>query len=144
MILHIENRLRYYTGIIDALGPDDIFVFGSNLSGIHGRGAARTALDRYGAKFRQGRGPQGRSYAIPTKDRDVRTKLSLERIKDEVDRFVEYAAGRVELRFLITEIGCGYAGYDPFDIAWMFRGGLDLDNLVFPERIALILLANGK
>ena len=97
-----------------------IFVFGSNLAGVHRRGAAKDALDLHGAIYGQGVGLQGRSYAIPTKDGRIRT-LPLDRIKIYVDRFIRFAIEHKELTFNVTRIGCGLAGYSDRDIAPMFK-----------------------
>lgn len=98
----------------------EIFVFGSNLAGRHGKGAALHARQHCGAKIGVGDGPTGLAYAIPTKDEHIRT-LPLERIKPYVDRFVLYAKQNPSLEFKLTAIGCGLAGYKPSDIAPMFR-----------------------
>jgi hypothetical protein len=106
----------------------EIFVFGSNLAGRHGAGAARTARLLYGARYGVGVGPAGRSYAIPTKDYSIRT-LPLDEIKPYVDQFLKFARMYPGLTFNITRIGCGLAGYKPQDIAPMFKGAPD--NCVF-------------
>lgn len=98
-----------------------IFVFGSNLAGRHGRGAALEAKSKWGAKYGVGRGHTGDAYAIPTKDADLRT-LPLIHIEREVKEFLEYARAHRELEFIVTRIGCGLAGYSNEDIAPMFRG----------------------
>lgn len=105
-----------------------IFVFGSNLAGRHGAGAALTAKSLYGAQYGQGEGLQGNSYAIPTKDgrnkanlRLSSQTLSLEQIKEGVDRFIEFAKNNPEMRFNVIEIGCGLAGYKPHQIGPLFR-----------------------
>jgi hypothetical protein len=98
-----------------------IFVFGSNLAGRHGAGAARWALENKGAVWGQAFGMQGDSYAIPTKDEHIET-LSLERIKIFVDHFLEYAANHPHLMFQLTPIGCGLAGLTPAQIGPMFKG----------------------
>lgn len=97
----------------------EIFVFGSNEAGIHGAGAAKFAVKHHGAKYGQGVGPQGNSYAIPTKDRNIQT-LPLEKIKEYVDEFIFYASQRPLRIFKVTAIGCGLAGYKPEQIAPMF------------------------
>lgn len=97
----------------------DIFVFGSNESGIHGKGAAKYALDLHGAIYGQGVGRQGNSYGIPTKDYKIKT-LPLDKIKIYVDQFLDYAKANPNLRFLVTRIGCGLAGYTDTDIAPFF------------------------
>lgn len=96
-----------------------IFVFGSNIAGRHGKGAALCALREHGARYGQGVGRQGNSYAIPTKDGNLRI-LSLPRIKVYVDEFLEYARMHPQERFQVTRIGCGLAGYTDKDIAPMF------------------------
>lgn len=97
-----------------------IFVFGSNLAGRHGKGAALTAKIEWGAEYGIGRGRTGDSYAIPTKDNQLRTR-SLEDIAIDVKEFLEYASSNPNLEFFITRIGCGLAGYKDYQIAPMFK-----------------------
>jgi hypothetical protein len=97
----------------------NIFVFGSNLAGRHGKGAALTAKNLYGAVYGQGVGLQGSSYAIPTKDANLQI-LPLGEIQRHVSTFIEFAKARPNSTFQLTAIGCGLAGYDPADIAPMF------------------------
>lgn len=104
----------------DPVTDNSIFVFGSNLAGRHGAGAARHALAAWGAIYGQGEGLQGQSYAIPTKDMQIQT-LSLEDIEGRVATFCEFALSRPDLTFELTAIGCGLAGYKPHQIAPMFR-----------------------
>ncbi|MCI4370786.1 MAG: hypothetical protein L3J81_05615 [Thermoplasmata archaeon] len=103
---------------------DTIFVFGSNLAGRHGRGAALEAVRYYGAVYGCGVGPQGDSYAIPTKGHGLEV-LGLDVIARHVDDFLAYAAEHKELRFRVTAIGTGLAGYSPEQIAPLFRGAPD-------------------
>src|SRR3954462_15269958 len=98
-----------------------VFVFGSNERGVHGGGAAYDALKQWGAKWGRGVGPQGASYAIPTK-RDVSTTLPLDAIANYVEGFLGYAEAHPEIDFQVTRIGCGFAGYDDRDIAPLFQG----------------------
>lgn len=98
----------------------EIFVFGSNLAGRHGKGAALHARHEYGAKIGVGEGRTGNAYAIPTKDRYFKT-LPLWQIKESVDRFLKYARRHRELIFILTPIGCGLAGYKPSQIGPMFK-----------------------
>lgn len=109
-----------------------IFVFGSNLAGMHGGGAARDALDKYGAILTVGNGLQGQSYAIPTKDYKIKT-LPLSEIKKYVDEFIGFAYGHRDgfkaMTFNVTRIGCGLAGYKDKDIAPMFERCPDNCNL---------------
>lgn len=105
-----------------------IFVFGSNLAGRHGKGAARAALLLHGAVYGQGVGRQGNSYAIPTKDEALHT-LPLAVIRGYVRDFLGYASLHPELKFKVTAIGCGLAGYSPHVIAPFFScspGNVDL------------------
>lgn len=97
-----------------------IFVFGSNLAGRHGKGAALYAKQHHGAIYGQGVGRQGMSYAIPTKDSQLNT-LPLKAIEKYVLEFILYAEKHPELTFALTRIGCGLAGYKDTDIAPMFK-----------------------
>jgi hypothetical protein len=98
-----------------------IFVFGSNMAGRHGKYAALEARYFYGAKLGIGVGRTGNSYAIPTKDEDLRT-LPLDIIKKHVDDFLFYAESNPDLKFFVTKVGCGLAGYSSVDIAPFFKG----------------------
>lgn len=98
---------------------DEIFVFGSNLQGIHGAGAARVARIKFGAELGVGEGPTGQSYAIPTKY-DVRKTLPLHDIRQKIDEFIKYATKMRNKTFWVTRIGCGFAGYTDEQIAPMF------------------------
>ncbi|MEV7758448.1 hypothetical protein AB0O16_15010 [Microbacterium sp. NPDC089180] len=100
---------------ITTLEPGEVFVFGSNAAGAHGGGAARFALDRFGAVWGQGEGLQGRSYAIDTMSGPTV-------FEEQARRFVAFAAEHPELRFLLTEVGCGIAGYRPEQVAPFFTG----------------------
>ena len=106
---------------IKSLKENQIFVFGSNLAGIHGAGAAYTASRSFGAQYGVGIGFTGMCYAIPTKDRKLQT-LPLETIKNFVTVFLARARNHPELEFLVTPIGCGLAGYHPQQIAPFFEG----------------------
>lgn len=99
----------------------DIFVFGSNLAGRHGAGAAKHALMNCGAIYGMGKGLQGNSYGIPTKGHSIET-LPLSEIERHVRDFLEFAASNnPELTFDITPIGCGLAGYKRAQIRPMFN-----------------------
>lgn len=97
----------------------EIFVFGSNLAGRHGKGAALYARQHHGAIYGRGEGLQGDSYAIPTKDERIQT-LPLDRIAEHVVTFIEFAHSQPDLIFRLTPIGCGLAGYRPEQIAPLF------------------------
>lgn len=113
-----------------ALAKLEIFVFGSNLAGRHGKGSAFHAAKHYGAEYGVGEGPTGRAYAIPTKDAGL-CVLPLKDIRRYVGRFRIYAREHPELHFTVVEIGCGLAGYSESDILPMFRGFPD--NCTLPE-----------
>ena len=97
-----------------------VFVFGSNLAGRHGKGAALWAKQHRGAIYGQGEGQQGNSYAIPTKDARIKT-LPLADIEQAAARFKAFARANPDLTFQLTPIGCGLAGYTPEQIAPMFQ-----------------------
>jgi hypothetical protein len=99
--------------------PRTIFVFGSNLAGRHGKGAALYARQHHGATYGQGEGLQGDSYAIPTKDAQLRT-LPLDAIRTHVGAFLTFA-GQFNAVFVVTRVGCGLAGYTDAQIAPMFK-----------------------
>lgn len=113
-----------------------IFVFGSNLAGNHAGGAARHALEEWGAGMGYPKGLYGRSYAIPTMDAEFRT-LSVEQIATHVREFVEFAAKHPRKSFLVTAIGCGIAGHNPADIAPLFAGATE--NVFLSEKLVAAL-----
>ena len=121
------NR-RFTPEHIAVLEPGEIFVFGSNLAGAHGGGAARAARIHFGAVMGQGIGLQGRSYAIPTMQGGPET------IKPYVDDFILFAKQHPELTFLVTPIGCGIAGFHARDIAPLFASAIDVDNIILPRQ----------
>ncbi len=125
--------LKYTPEHITSLGEDEIFVFGSNLAGIHAGGAARTALNRFGAKMGQGVGLQGQSYAIPTMQGGVET------IRPYVDDFIALAREWDQTTFYVTRIGCGIAGFTDEEIAPLFKDALELYNVRLPESFVRIL-----
>ena len=112
-----------------------IFVFGSNLAGRHGKGAALFARHHRGAVYGQGCGRQGNAYAIPTKDERIAT-LPLAQIAIYVDQFIAYAGQNSELTFELTAIGCGLAGYSAAEIAPMFAGAPA--NIALPDAFRII------
>ena len=123
------NTKRISSNRISRLAPNEIFVFGSNLQGLHGGGAARTAHQYFGAVWGQGVGLHGQTYAIPTMQGGVET------IKPYVDNFLLFAKTRTDLKFLVTEIGCGIAGFTAAEIAPLFHKAIeeDLENVYLPE-----------
>ena len=126
---------------VTQLGPNQIFVFGSNQSGRHGKGAAKTAL-KWGAKWGQAEGLQGRTYGIPTKDASIKRSLSPVEIKPYVDRFIIFAKENPQMNFLVTEVGCGLAGHNAKVIAPLFEGAELLTNIWLPSKFLHKLLNN--
>ncbi|MBP6568958.1 MAG: hypothetical protein KA270_17415, partial [Saprospiraceae bacterium] len=123
---------------IQDLLPKQIFVFGSNEAGTHGAGAAKLALDKFGATNSKGIGLQGNSYALPTKDKMIKT-LPLSKIQTYVDTLWQFAKDTPMLQFLITKVGCGLAGYTEKDIAPLFFKFVVLDNVTLPQEFIDII-----
>ena len=124
---------RFTPEMISELGENEIFVFGSNLAGMHGGGAARVAFRYFGAEWGKGVGLYGRTYAIPTMQGGVNT------VKPYVDDFIVFAKNHPELTFLVTRIGCGIAGFRDKDIAPLFADALDVENVVLPRSFVVCL-----
>jgi ADP-ribosylglycohydrolase len=127
---YIDNdvvRPDYTPDAISSLKADEVFVFGSNLHGHHGGGAARVARKKFGAIWGQGVGLQGQSYAIPTMQGGVET------IKPYVDQFIKFAKEHTELFFYVTRIGCGIAGFKDSDIAPLFKDAMAVENICLPK-----------
>lgn len=119
---------------ITQLGRDEIFVFGSNLHGFHGGGAARVAYERFGAQWGHGVGLYGNSYAIPTMQGGADT------IRPYVESFIDFAISHPELTFYVTRIGCGIAGFKNEDIAPLFKTAVDVPNIRLPKEFVAIIL----
>ncbi|MBO4964178.1 MAG: hypothetical protein J6C65_04475, partial [Prevotella sp.] len=118
---------------ISELTDNEIFVFGSNLVGAHGGGAARLAYKRFGAIWGNGMGLQGQSYAIPTMQGGVET------IRPYVDDFIKFAKEHKQFTFLVTRIGCGIAGFRDEDIAPLFKETEDIANIILPKKFVEII-----
>lgn len=118
---------RYTPEMITELKENEIFVFGSNLAGAHGGGAARVAYNKFGAVWGQGVGLQGQSYGIPTMHGGV------DKIKPYVDEFVQFASAHPEYTFLVTKIGCGIAGFAIDEIAPLSSDAIKLENVILPK-----------
>lgn len=129
---------KYTPDNITHLESGEIFVFGSNLSGMHAGGAARTAHLKFGAIWGQGVGLQGQSYAIPTMQGGVET------IRPYVDRFIEFAREHMQNTFYVTRIGCGIAGFTDEEIAPLFKDAYDICNIMLPKPFADIIKRNRK
>lgn len=122
----IVNGCRIASDRIAELGENEIFVFGSNIQGAHGGGAARYAYQNFGAEWGVGEGITGRTYALPTMEGDASMKRA-------VERFIDCAKAHPELTFLVTAIGCGIAGYTPDEVAPLFREATSLENVHLPQ-----------
>lgn len=118
---------EYTSERISELRENEIFVFGSNLAGAHGGGAAWLAYNRFGAVWGEGVGLHGRTYAIPTMQGGVDT------IKPYVDDFILFAREHRELTFLVTRIGCGIAGFLGEEIAPLFKEAICVENIILPR-----------
>ena len=128
----MEKRIS--PDFINTLKVNDIFVFGSNLEGMHGGGAARIAYNKFGAIWGQGVGLQGQSYGIPTMHGGVKE------IKPYVDEFINFAKSHPELKFLVTRIGCGIAGFKDEEIAPLFQDAFEIENIYLPKSFYDILV----
>ena len=122
----IVNGRRVAADRIVELGAGEVFVFGSNIQGAHGGGAAWFAHKHFGAEWGVGEGLTGRTYALPT----MEGKASM---KAAVDRFVACARQHPELTFLVTAVGCGIAGYTPEEVAPLFKEATSLENVYLPQ-----------
>lgn len=123
------------SGRIDMLEKDEIFVFGSNLAGKHLGGAAKAAHNKFGAQWGVGVGLTGQAYAIPTMQGGVET------IKPYVDEFIEFAQEHQEMKFLVTCIGCGIAGFKAEEIAPLFKQAIAVCNIYLPKEFYDIIVA---
>lgn len=132
----MEDNLKYTPENITHLEPDEIFVFGSNLAGIHAGGAAKVAVEKFGAEMGNGVGIQGQSYAIPTMQGGIET------IKPYVDDFIDLAYEWDQNTFYVTRIGCGIAGFTDEEIAPLFDRAYDLYNVRLPKSFADIIRKN--
>ena len=133
------NTKRISPKWIENLEKNDIFVFGSNLSGFHGGGAAALAM-KWGAIWGQGVGLHGQTYAIPTMQGGIET------IKPYIDDFLSFANSHSELKFLVTEIGCGIAGFTVKEIAPLFKAAIDenIENIYLPKSFYAELLNDNE
>lgn len=132
---------RITPDIVISLEEDQIFVFGSNLAGRHGAGAAKLAKSRFGAEYGVGRWMTGQCYAIPTKNFQLKTQ-PIEKIEAEIKIFSQFTRRRTDRVFLVTEIGCGLAGYRPEEIAPLFDWAVEQENISLPLRFWEIILKN--
>ena len=125
--------MNYTPDFITQLSDNEIFVFGSNLHGMHGGGAARIAHQKFGAEWGVGVGVTGQCYAIPTMHGGI------DAIKPYMDDFIAYAKEHKEFHFLVTRIGCGIASFTDEQMAPLFEDALDLPNVVLPESFVNVI-----
>ncbi len=128
----IVDGFRVASDRIAALGTNEFFVFGSNIQGAHGGGAARFAHQRFGAEWGVGEGLTGRTYALPTMEGE-------RAMRGAVERFIACAKSHPELTFLVTAVGCGIAGYTPQEVAPLFKDAVALENVYLPEVFVAVL-----
>lgn len=135
----MERKCKVTPEWVKELKDNEVFVFGSNLAGFHGGGAAALANEKFGAEWGVGVGMTGKCYAIPTMQGGVDT------IKPYVDDFIAHAKKTPDKQFLVTRIGCGIAGFTSEDIAPLFTEALDMENVSLPEDwIELLTNAGGN
>ncbi len=117
-----EEEYEYSPKNITELKEGEVFVFGANLQSRHGAGAAKLAVDKFGAIYGQAEGLQGNTYAIITTDlnKDHRPSVDLQVVKYSVNKFIQFAKDNTDLTFLVTEVGCGLAGFTVEQIAPLF------------------------
>ncbi len=129
---------NYSPDNITELKQGEIFTFGSNLKGFHGLGAAKLAVDKFGAIYGQAEGLQGQSYAIITTDlsKSYRPSVDLQVVKDSINKFIQFAKDNTHLTFLVTEVGCGLAGFTVEQVAPLFKPVLldNISNVRLPKR----------
>lgn len=131
---HFEKKqIEFTPNDIQKLSPNEVFVFGSNLQGQHHGGAARSAYEKFGAVWGLGVGLAGQSYAIPTMHGGV------DAIKPYVDQFIEMAKVMKDKKFYVTKIGCGIAGFKIDEMAPLFKGALELENVALPQEFVIEL-----
>lgn len=130
----MNTEKRISPDFINYLKENEIFVFGSNLEGMHGGGAARVAYNKFGAIWGQGVGLQGQSYGIPTMHGGVDV------IKPYVDEFINFAKSHPELKFLVTRIGCGIAGFRDEEMAPLFKDAIEIENIYLPKSFYYVLV----
>ncbi len=125
--METNKSKRISPAFIKQLDENEIFVFGSNLTGMHGGGAAKIAYASFGAVWGEGVGLYGKTYAIPT------MHGGLDVIKPYVDDFIEFARTHPEMKFLVTRVGCGIAGFRDEEMAPLFKKAAELENVYLPE-----------
>jgi hypothetical protein len=127
--------MRITPNYIKELNENEVFVFGSNRQGRHGKGAALTARNKFGAIYGQSQGLQGQSYAIITKElRKDYQPVSLQEVREGVDTFIQFAKDNENLTFYVVELGCNLAYFTVEEVAPLFKSATKLKNVYLPER----------
>ena len=142
-----EETYDYSPENIMELKENEIFVFGSNTpNGIHGKGAAKLAVNKFGAIYGQAEGLQGQSYAVITTDlsKSYRPSVSIELVTEQVNKFISFAKDNTHLTFLVTEVGCGLAGFTVEEVAPLFKPVLlnSITNIRLPKRFVRHLIVS--
>ena len=137
MIANLDEK--FTPDFVVDLGQNEVFVFGSNLNGVHTGGASMMALKNFGANWGQAEGPQGQSYAIPTDIRGEAVDNVSAYLKRHIDKFIDYAKAHQGKTFLVTKVGCGNAGFDVEFMAQFFKETLEMKNVRLPREFVEIL-----
>ena len=137
----MEKKCNYEFSpdFIESLGQNEVFVFGSNLNGVHSGGASLMAFRNFGAEWGQAEGPQGQSYAILTDIRDEAVDKITDFLKKHIDKFLDYAKVHQDKTFLVTKIGCGTAGFSEDFMAQFFKEAIGMKNVRLPREFVEIL-----
>ena len=139
VIIMKKDNYEFTPDFIESLEQNEVFVFGSNLHGIHSGGASLMAFRNFGAEWGQAEGPQGQSYAIPTDIRGEAVGTISDVLKKHIDKFIDYAKIHQEKIFLVTKIGCGTAGFYEDYMAQFFKEALEMKNVRLPKEFVEIL-----
>lgn len=123
----MEYNREYTPAFISELGEKEIFVFGSNILGMHGGGAASVAFRKFGAQWGVGEGLTGQCYALPTMEGGV------DYVEGKVKNFIECVKQHPELKFFVTRVGCGIAGFQDSEIGPLFRDAVAMPNVILPK-----------
>ena len=138
-MIMIKSCSNFTPNFIESLEQNEVFVFGSNLNGVHSGGASLKAFRSFGAEWGQAEGPQGQSYAISTDIRGEAVGNISDFLKKHISKFIAYAREHQEKTFFVTRVGCGSAGFDEEFMAQFFKDALELENVRLPKEFVEIL-----
>lgn len=151
-IIHFRYSLypttynNYSPDVINELKENEVFTFGANQEGRHGLGAAKLAVNKFGAIYGQAEGLQGQSYGLITTDlnKSYRPSVSIELLTEQVNKFIQFAKDNPHLTFLVTEVGCGLAGFTVEQVAPLFKAVLlqNINNVRLPKKFVRELIVN--